>query len=645
MSVTYQGSFLTITGLFHPVPVATVTTLLAPIAPCGWVGDAMSFGAANDLVAVGYQKSLIKTAGYTDTFRGTVDIYQTDALGTIANIADSIAFNNLVITGGSSSGTANNFLPLSISFSPDASYLAIYWYHATQKNPSTNSAPFSRLIVYQRSANALTEVGYIDCQGEPNVSWKDDSSSFFIFSSINNERWVYNVATLSTASDYNYTNGIKRVTLLIPNSLTSATWLGNYLLIGYYDSVSNLPKFRLYLKGTNATSGAPSMSLERDNIVLDSEMTHPRNLVGSSNRLIVGNYGSTGKMVYDFSFSAGTFTAKAGPSVLATPYLSNYFTYSTVKKRLIMGNTLETRIFDDKSGTLTTVSSSKITAKDSIKGAVQHSVSGNLIVSGNYGISTYSIPTAGYAPIAAVQPANSLVFSWDFSSAAGTPATSTSLAPTVQTSRDSQTIIKKGNPTFAAAPGKTGKTAMYFGTAGSDVIAYPKGQDFEFMYSGYTIEFFIYAQAVTGSGIVFADQGNFSFYNSGVGFNFIMKSARNGYGVLAFPSLSLNTWHHIVITYSGSTTPPVVSSPLSQIKGWFNGISSGSSSIYVSGTTSTPIYPNNYGFGYLAFGAAVDYVNAGTPASGAGGFKGYLKGFKMYNFAQTYSSSFTVPTF
>lgn len=643
MGITYNGNFLRLVGLSHPVPVATATTLLAPIAPCRWVGDAMSFDAANDLVAVGYQKSLSKTAGYTDNFFGTVDIYQTDALGTISNIADSIAFNTLVITGGSSSGTANNFSPLMIKFSPDSSYLAIHWYHQTQKNTSTNSAPFSRLVIYQRSTNAFTEVGYIECQGSPNVSWKDDSSSLFIHSSINSERWVYNVSTLSTATDYNYTNSTKRVNISISNYLTSATWLGNYLLIGYYDAVTNLPKFRLYLKGTNATSGAPSMSLERDNIVLDSTMTNPRKLIGSSNRLIVGNYGSTGKMVYDFSFSSGTFTAKAGPSVLATQYLSDYFTYSTVKKRLIMGNTLETRIFDDTSGTLTTVSSSKITAKDSIKGAIQHSVSGDLIVCGNYGISTYSIPTAGYAPVASVQPASSLVFSWDFSSAAATTTAASALVPTVQTSRDAQTTIKKGNPTFAAAPGKTGKTAMYFGTAGSDAIVYPKGQDFEFMYSGYTIEFFIYAQSVTGSGVVFGDQGNFSFYNSGAGYKFAMKSSQNNSGVLSFPSLSLNTWHHIVITHSGSTTPPTSSAM--QLRGWFNGNASGSANIYVAGTTSTPVYPNNYHFGYLTFGAAVDYVNAGTPTAGAGGFKGYLKGFKMYNYAQPYSSSFKVPTF
>ena len=607
MGIVYSGNFQKLLGLLHPsVLGATTTEALIPAQNTGWVGQAQpnTISASNGLLAVGYITNAHAPLSGPQLYDGHIAIFQLDAQGTINDLADTIS---------PTSTSGQRFLPVYLAFSADGNYLAVQY-------TCYSNTSLSGVYVYQKSANAFTLTNTFYTTETGPIVWHSSNTEFALGGT---SIQVYSIIT----------NNVGTLTNQISAIRGTVAWLGNDLVYAYYDASNNYAvRWGVYTK--SFITNSVTMTATKTGIVLSSSMAIPTSAISvGSGRLIVTNT-SSGLMVYDFNyFGSGNFSAKTGPSVTASPYTANYVTYSSVSKRLILGNSSETRLFNDATGTLTSVSSAKLTATNDVIGVIHDDVSGNLIVMGEYDITSYYIPTgAGYVPPANPQPNSSTVFAW----AMNYPYGSTNFAPTISTNQSVQTVTVTGSPTFQSAPGKVGYNALKFTNEGLDKLVWPKARDFQFMYSAFTIEIYLYFITGNTGGYILGDGNNFFLsYSTGNTFRFKYYDQ-----TLPF-TLIKDTWNHIAITYSGSATPTSSSTPLVV---FVNGIIQNTASLKQINTTDVPFYPNNLHWGYLSIGGLVNYAD-GTNPSSVNGFSGYMHQLNIYNYVKYAARTFTPPAF
>jgi len=600
MGLSYSGNFKKLTGLLHPAS-STVTTALTPGQNTNWVGKAQPncLSANNGLVAIGITRDGPAPAGsYYPSYEGSVIIMQSDAGGSIVDIADTITPS---LSGGS------KWVPQGINFSPDGNYLAVQW--LCNSTPASSGTYF-----FQKSANAFTLVKTIS--PTLHFAWHSNSTTYAVYDRTNGVITISDVTTASTGSISNI------------QTPTTITWLGNDLLMSYNDQTSNYAlKWSVFTKSSSGLSASNT----RLGFVLDSNIVTPTPIAASASRLIVVNCG-TGKMVYDFTYSGnGNFGTRTSSNLGASQYSPAYASYSSVGKRLIVGNSLGTTVFSDISGTLNTTTTSKFSATNNVIALVQDNVSGSAIALGEYDITSYNIPVgAGFTAVNSKQLPVSTMFSWDFSTSG------TNFNPTVNTCVDPQTVITTGNPTIVSAPGQSGKYAAYFANAGVDKIVWPKARDFQFMYTGFTLEFYINFTSATGGGFVLGDGNNFFFtYLSSGNFRFRLYDK-----VIDNINITSGAWTHIAICYTGAATPSSSPTAMTAFK---NGIYVGTNTINAINQSDTPFYPNNLQYGYFSMGGLVNYAD-GTNPSPVNGFKGYLHQVKLSNYSK-YQFTFTPPAF
>ena len=606
MGIVYSGNVKKLLGLTHPAAAVGVTQILTPAPNTSWVGQGQSgqLASANSVLAIGYLNYGPLAVSGPQQFNGKVSFYEMDSAGTVALYLDTI---DPTIGNGSS-----RWVPQDISWASDGKHVAITWLCNT-------TSSLSGTYIYSYDGTSFTQIVSYLTGGYNKTIWHSNNATFAI--SNNSGITVYDVTTSSNSA----LSGIQS-----PINSTVA-WLGNDLIFGYYDGFHGYAlRWSVFTKSFSGIT----MTSTKTGFVLNSNIVAPTVIAASSSRLIVVNSG-TGNMVYDFSYSgSGNFTPKASPSTAASALSMTYATYSSAAKRLICGNNSETHIFNDASGTLTAVSSGVFKATQNVIGVTHDTVSSNVIVQGEYDVTTYRVPASGYTAQAAKQTANSTVFSWDFNNATG----STNFAPTINTNQDAQTISVLGSPAFQPAPGKSGSYAVKFTSAGNDVLAWPKARDFQFMYGKFTMEFYIYWSS--GLGYVIGDGNNFFFSAStsfGGGAYFRVKYYNANITNLA---INTNTWTHVAITYNGSSTPSASSATLNA---YINGINHGATSLSQLNTTDYPFYPNNLQWGYLSMGGLVNYADGTLPTT-KNGFAGYLHQVKFSNFLK-YTGTFTPPGF
>lgn len=619
MGIVYRGNFKQISGLIHPK--TNITTTLTPVPNTSWFGRAQNIAVSNTgLLAVGVLQDGAIVAGTNyPSSQGFVYIMQVDGSGTIANVAD--------IIDPRLGSLGSKWIPLGMSFSPDGNYLVIHWQYTA--NGQAAGAFTYQTAFYQISANALTVWNTVTSNNYSvwdanSFVWHSNSTNFAIYDKVSSKMVIGDVGNAYTA-----------MTPIIQKPRTT-TWLGNDLLVSYDDPSQNYaPRWSIFSKtGSGASIASTTI---KTGFVLNNNMSRiSAAIAASATRLIAVNSGNSGAMVYDYAYNGnGNFTSRVASSFAASVYVPTYISYSSVGKRLIVGNSIGTNIFGESTGNFNSVNTSKFSATNNVVGLVQDPNSGDAIVLGEYDITTYSIPTGvGFSATNSKQLPLSTMFSWDFSSR------DANFTPTIDTGVDAQTAIVVGSPTMAAAPGKSGKYAAYFNNAGTDKIVWPKSRDFQFMYKRFTLEFYMYY--ISGQGYVLGDGKNFGFSRIGsnmFGFGFI-----GGSGVQA--NISENTWAHVAITMDGlaGDQPMPSMNATNTLKMFVNGIPAASSySVKYAGYDINPIYPSNLHWGYFSMGGSVNYTD-GTAPTTPSGFKGYLHQVKLYNYAK-YTSMFTPPAF
>jgi hypothetical protein len=609
MGMVYRGGFRTITGLTHPSPVPGVTSRFIPNGIGFRPGGGQVMATCSNMTAVGYIANGPKVNGTVNNFDGKVDIYQTDVDGAIVS-------KIVEITPDPNTFYAKA-VPQGIWFSPDSNYIAIKW-------SITGNTAATGIYVYSRSNADFTLSQFI--QYGNSLIWHSNSINFLVtrttgqgYPQIGRADLGAPLTTLANASP----------TLNLGIQGFQWAWCGDDLLGVYADSVdASKNKLVTYRKG--AANAVSATRLSYGALVLGGAGNTRILGLNETNRVVLYGPNAAINLINDYNYANGVLTARPGPSVKsATTY--GAISYSKTKKRIIMDNGTETRIFQDVGGVFTSVSSSKIAVDyGAVVDIKQNETSGAVMVLGTDEITTYQIPSVGFSPVNNTKRtgANQLMYSWDFQ---------TNINPTVETSFGSApTMVVKGSPTIAPAPGNAGKNALYLGTAGVDMIALPRQRDLEFMYKAYTLEFWVYQIAKTAPGMIIGDSANrgLQFTSSSSTSSTVQVSTLGQTSTSAGWSsngITVNKWHFVSIVMNGTT-----------LTTYLNGYQGSGTTVSMLPFNGTSYYPSDLDWAYFCLGGK---VNADGSVAGSG-FKGYLRGVKLYNYAKSYTGiPFALPTF
>ena len=166
---------------------------------------------------------------------------------------------------------------------------------------------------------------------------------------------------------------------------------------------------------------------------------------------------------------------------------------------------------------------------------------------------------------------------------------------------------------------KFGAGSLYFASAGDYIYATSDATKFAFGTGDFTIEMWIYPSSVSGTRILYDSRPaglqttQPTLYMSGA---LVVYYANSGNRIVATSSVSVNTWNHIALCRSGSST-----------RLFLNGTQEGSTytdTIDYTNTTDRP-YMGRDGFG------------------GVNGYQGYIDEVRVTKAAR-YTASFTAPT-
>ncbi len=620
MGITYTGRFSTISGLRHAAPSQAVSSALTPAT--SWIGSAKVATANGDFYAVSYQNH-VANDGFNETrFTGCIDIYQTDAAGTIVSKVITFA-----------PGSVQNMIPGFIEFSPNGKYLAASF---NKVGDATNSG----IYIFERTDEATWEQVRVLQGGRNNFSWHINSTTYF---------WqttgTHYVGDILLPGQYTFPIGIDAIRGNVQTQYGTA-WFGNSLLIPVIDNYDggNL-RWQVWEKGflsDDLVMAPVSLSLNLNSGLPEGLYSRIYKLSDSRFALLYSTNQPNVPLIRDFNNFGGEISPRPLSPALpqAQNYAFNFVTYSPNKQRLLFGNSAATYLLKDISGVLTYIPSEVFKARKNPVAATHH-ISGDVIFSDNYDVTTYSLPSSGgFKNPPTHQTANSLVFSWDMNQTAG----STDFTPTISGSFNSNPVTKIGSPVFAAAPSKSGETALRFPTAGADKIVMAKDRDWQFMYDGFTIEMYLYFTGKTDGALVFGDSKIFwlTGVTSGSSNQFRFRFGNGNFETVNINNVSAGAWHHIAVTGSSNHNEEYSTMTL---KTYTDGYPGNTTLYKFGGQNLIPLFPNHLNYGYLSMGGSIDPTTGGQPVSN-NGFAGYLRGVRVWNYAKTYTGiPFTLPTF
>lgn len=177
-----------------------------------------------------------------------------------------------------------------------------------------------------------------------------------------------------------------------------------------------------------------------------------------------------------------------------------------------------------------------------------------------------------------------------------------------------------GNTATSTTQTKYATTSMYFDGTG-DYVQIPDASQFD-LTGDFTIELWVYHTSTTDTGYSAIFGGNGSGSN---GWNiYMIESSGNLYFyhstflVTATSALTVNTWHHVAVSRSGSS-----------LKMFVDGTQVGSTA-----TTSATLVQNDSNLG----------TRLGYDIGANGYFEGYIEGVQLLNGVAKYTANFTAPT-
>ena len=177
-----------------------------------------------------------------------------------------------------------------------------------------------------------------------------------------------------------------------------------------------------------------------------------------------------------------------------------------------------------------------------------------------------------------------------------------------------------GDTKVSTAYTKFADTAMYFDGNG-DYVSIPDESVFDFV-GDFTIEFWMYHTSTSDGGYTAVFGGNGSGSN---GWNIYMQESSgnlyffySSFLISATSALTVNTWHHIAVTRSGT-----------DLKMFVDGTQVGSTA-----TSSGTLLPNSTGVG-----SRVGYDHGAN-----GYYEGYIENLQVITNTAKYTSNFTAPT-
>jgi hypothetical protein len=183
-----------------------------------------------------------------------------------------------------------------------------------------------------------------------------------------------------------------------------------------------------------------------------------------------------------------------------------------------------------------------------------------------------------------------------------------------------QTLTLVGDVSTSTTQTKFATTAMYFDGTG-DYVSIPDKSVFDFV-GNFTIEFWMYHTSTSDGGYTAVFGGNGSGTN---GWHIYMQESSgnlyffySSFLISATSALTVNTWHHIAVTRSGS-----------DIKMFVDGTQVGSTA-----TSSATLLQNSTGAG----------TRIGYDHGANGYYEGYIEGVQVIVGAAKYTANFTAPT-
>jgi hypothetical protein len=182
--------------------------------------------------------------------------------------------------------------------------------------------------------------------------------------------------------------------------------------------------------------------------------------------------------------------------------------------------------------------------------------------------------------------------------------------------RAGKTITVHGNAKLATAIRKFGTASLALDGTG-DYLSTATFQDFAFGTSAWTFEFWAY-RTVTQLGTIIDFRpvsGSTPYHQLNLSSTGVLRYAVSGATVITGTTLTLNTWVHVAVSRSGTSTK-----------------------LFVNGTQSGATYTdtNNY---------TVDYsVTIGAGSGGVSGYGGYLDDVRISRGVARYTTTFTLPT-
>jgi hypothetical protein len=641
MAIIYTGSFRAITGLRHPTTVLPSNANLLEQG-VNFIGVASGMAVTANLIAVNYQSYGTNDPSGNARFSGECDIYQCDTAGEIVS-----KLTTITPVGGSFS-----YVPGGVSFSPTGSNLAISF----TKSGSPSS---SGIYIYSYDGTAtFTFLKVLVGVNMLNFQWHEDGETYY--AQTNSTQYIGNCYSGTTTSiPVSSTAGIG-------GPVTSAIWCGDTLSVAYEDvSNSYAPRWALFNKNSAARNLTLTFAANNISLVPDDVIGLVKKIDEST--FVFVNEVTGAPLLMAFSVSSTSITPLAGPSDNATNQAYTYIDYCPSKKRLIFGNQTSGFTYSNTSGRFVLEAGSQpLFAVRTVKAISSHPTSGDLLVLGDYEVLTYVLPSSGvFVPPIATQAANSTLFAWNFDAAVNT--TTAAYAPTIQTSQFTQTVSFAGSPIMATAPSPlpsnhgADTTSMSFGIG--DSISYTKGRDFEFMYYGFSLEFYFYFSQLADHGRILSDTGGaFTMGHSGTAwqpsFNSDTQTFSFGFGetggalsgstpqaASVILPMSPQTWHHVALTYTVTSKSGFANQPLLPLQGQtpLQGTLFG----YVDGQQTTQSFANYGSFSSVGANYYPWFPSEliGNSLTFGGGFAGHMHKFNIYNYPKFSGFSFTPSPF